>query len=51
MHYYAIIIILVVFFFFFLKKDIIIVYRSNFWDSLSSSKICYRDRPWSEALP
>ena len=22
-----------------------IAYRDNFWDNLSASKICYRDRP------
>ena len=27
------------------QNDNIIVYRSNFWDNLSSSKRCYRDRP------
>ena len=27
------------------QNDNIIVYRNNFLDNLSSSKICYRDRP------
>ena len=42
LHYYASIIILV-------EKlpqnDNIIVYRNNFWENLSSSQICYHDRP------
>ena len=32
-------------------NDNIIVYRNNFWDNLSSSKICYRDRPSDRFIP
>ena len=42
LHYYAIIIISVEKW---SQNDNIIIYRNNFWDNLSPSKVCYHDRP------
>lgn len=33
------------------SKRQIIVYRNNFWDNLSSSKMCYCDRPMYLCIP
>ena len=46
LHYYAIIILVEKW----SQNDNIIIYRNHFWGNLSSSKICYPDKPCDKPL-